>query len=187
MIICWPVKWNVERVGSMKWLRKVYRYIKGLFSSTLRLELSDVKIEKSSAPAWYLIAEGEIGVREIPANGDNARIVAYHGATNLGPSPDSVPWCSSFVNWCMREAGLLGTTRPNARSWLTWGYPMKAPELGAVAVFWRVRRDGWQGHVGFYVKTEGDYIYVLGGNQSDEVCIQAYHKSKLLGYRWPKS
>jgi hypothetical protein len=51
--------------------------------------------------------------------------------------------------------------------------------LGDVLVFKR----GAGGHVGFYVgETEGTYA-VLGGNQSDQVCITHILKERLLGAR----
>lgn len=142
-------------------------------------------VEKSLAPSWYVVAEGEIGVREVPGDGDNPRVLEYHRYTSLKATKDSVAWCSAFVNACLSWSGVKGTNSAAARSFLAWGRPQKKPELGSITIFWRVRKDGWQGHVGFFLKEQGNYIYVLGGNQSDEVNIQGYHKSKLLGYRWP--
>jgi hypothetical protein len=56
------------------------------------------------------------------------------------------------------------------------------PEIGDIAVFKRGTM-GWQGHVGFYVKNDGAYVWVLGGNQSDEVKISRYLGMDLLSYR----
>jgi len=52
-----------------------------------------------------------------------------------------------------------------------------------VAIFYRGDPGGWQGHVGLFVRIEGDSVLVLGGNQSNQVKISPYPYSRLLGYR----
>lgn len=94
--------------------------------------------------------------------------------------------CAAFTGYCLEKAGIESTKKLNARSYLDWGNTTKTPRIGDVVVFWRGKKDGWQGHVGFFVRAKGDSIYVLGGNQSDMVNIQAYPKSRLLGYRTVK-
>jgi hypothetical protein len=39
--------------------------------------------------------------------------------------------------------------------------------------------------VGFYVRTEGERVLVLGGNQANQVCVRPYATSRVLAYRWP--
>ncbi|HEX5760734.1 MAG TPA: TIGR02594 family protein [Thermoanaerobaculia bacterium] len=72
-----------------------------------------------------------------PGLADNPRIVEYHRTTSLRATDDEVPWCSAFVNWCMREAGLRGTGSAAARSWLTWGSRLATPRRGCVTVLRR--------------------------------------------------
>lgn len=48
----------------------------------------------------YQIASSEIGEKESRSS-DNGRILQYHDATTLNASEDEVPWCASFVNWCL--------------------------------------------------------------------------------------
>ena len=47
--------------------------------------------------------------------------------------------------------------------------------------------QGWQGHVGFYLKTQiingVEYYLILGGNQSSRVSIKAYRSNNALGIR----
>ncbi|WP_226573946.1 C40 family peptidase [Acuticoccus sediminis] len=53
-------------------------------------------------------------------------------------------------------------------------------------MFWRGKRDGWQGHGGFDAgRAKNGDILVLGGNQGDAVSIRPYSANQLLGYRWP--
>ncbi len=79
---------------------------------------------------------------------------------------DETAWCAAFVGSC-----------------LDFGSPTAKPKLGDLVVFWRGNKNGWQGHVGFYLNEHKGYIYTLGGNQSDSVCVKKYPKTKVLGYR----
>ena len=54
-------------------------------------------------PKWLEIALKEVGVSEIKG-GENKRILEYHASTTLKAKEDEIPWCSSFVNWCMVQA-----------------------------------------------------------------------------------
>ena len=42
------------------------------------------------------------------------------------------------------------------------------------------------GHVGFYVAEDATAYHVLGGNQSNKVCITRVAKDRLLAARRPK-
>ncbi len=139
-------------------------------------------------PTWMHFARQELarGVKEIQGSKHHHRILMYHLSTTLGATTDETPWCSAFANWCLQKAGLQGTNRANARSWLDWGVSLQTPRPGAVTVFWRESKDSWKGHVGFFVRKSGSRIYVLGGNQGDAVSIRSYPASRLLDYRWSK-
>lgn len=131
----------------------------------------------------YELAKTKIGVKEIKGRNHNEFIVKFHQATTLKSTDDETPWCSSFVNWCCQMVGIKGTQSAAARSWLNWGEEIKKPYEGCIVIFQR-GNSSWQGHVGFFVKDNGDNtIDVLGGNQSNAVNISAYSKNKLLGYR----
>lgn len=146
--------------------------------------VSELRSVVSDLPAWYRVARSEMdsGVREIVGEKNNPRIVEYHKATDLNASDDETAWCSAFVNWCMLTVGVARTNKANARSWLNWGKALKEPVEGCVVVFER-GTEPWQGHVGFFVRFEGDQVLCLGGNQSNEINISSYPKSKVLGYR----
>jgi len=131
--------------------------------------------------AWE-IALSQYGEKE-RRGGENNVILKYFSEIGFPEiKEDEVPWCSAFVNWCVMKAGLPITKNLAARSWLGWGKKVMVPEIGDIAVF-RRGTTGWQGHVGFYVKNDGFYVWVLGGNQSDEVRISKYPGTELLGYR----
>jgi uncharacterized protein (TIGR02594 family) len=137
---------------------------------------------------WMQYAFQEFGTPEYAGKRHNPRILAYHAAAG-GAGRDEVAWCSAFANWCMKQAGITGTWKPNARSWLNWGdvIPLAAPIYGCVAVFSRPP-EAWMGHVGFFVGSRGGRFCVLGGNQgptAGAVCLKEYPLDRLLGFRWP--
>ena len=139
-------------------------------------------------PEWMQVAERELarGVREIPGPEHNRRILAYHNSTSFRGTSDEIPWCSSFVNWCLQQTGREGTRSAAARSWLTYGTALDDPEYGAIVVLARGKNPA-QGHVGFYTDRRPDgYLLLLGGNQSDSVSIAAFPVERVLSYRWPK-
>jgi uncharacterized protein (TIGR02594 family) len=137
---------------------------------------------------WMEHAFGELGIREVRGERDSRRIQEYLATVNLRHAHDETPWCSAFANWVMKQAGIQGTGRANARSWLTWGESdacLVRPFFGAVTILWRGQRNGWQGHVAFYVGEWQGKLSLLGGNQNNKVCIKEYDASRVLGYRWP--
>ena len=144
--------------------------------------------EDRNLPEWYLIAKKEMaeGVKEIRGSEHNPRVLEYHSATSLKATDDETPWCSSFVNWCVKQAGLKGTNSAAARSWLNWGAELDSPKEGCIVVLSR-GNNPWQGHVGFFVDVREGKILILGGNQSNEVNISYYSGSRLLSYRWPEA
>ena len=134
---------------------------------------------------WMPIALSELGQAEVPGPASNTRILEYQRSTELDKDiapNDAIPWCSDLVNWCVEKAGLGGTNSAAARSWLNWGKAIKKPRRGCVAVFSRGKTGG---HVGFYVKQKAPLIWVLGGNQANNVSIASYDAGRLLGYRVP--
>lgn len=135
-------------------------------------------------------ADREIGVAETPGPQSSQRVVDYLRAGGAAETSDSVAWCSYFVIWVAKAANAeVGGATGAARSWLTVGEPVEAPLPGDVVIMWRDRRDGWTGHVGFYVGETPDTVLVLGGNQGriGEVNISKFPKTQVLGYRRLKS
>jgi uncharacterized protein (TIGR02594 family) len=63
---------------------------------------------------------------------------------------------------------------------------LNMPVYGCVVVLSRDDPGGWKGHVGFYLRHDTNAVYLLGGNQLDEVRELAYPVGDVLGYRWPE-
>lgn len=134
---------------------------------------------------WMTIAEAEIGVRTFSHGNSNPRITEYHQNTNIEGYDDKAAWCSSFLNWVFEQSGYRGTSSALARSWLEWGTALTSPLPSCVVILERENPNGWQGHVGLFLRIEGDQIFLLGGNQLDEVREHSYPVSSVIGYRWP--
>ena len=87
----------------------------------------------------------------------------------------------------MEESGITSTKSAVARSWLGWGRAVETPYRGCIVIL-STSDSKWQGHVGFFIGNDPkdtDKIWVLGGNQSDRVCIDHYPRERVLGYRVP--
>lgn len=149
-----------------------------------------IPVASPDAP-WMAIAMREIGQSEVAGGQHNSRIVEYHATTTLRATRDETAWCASFVNWCLKQAGIAGTNSAAAASWLNWGKPVNA-RVGAVTVIFNsgaanssLSTSG--NHVAFLAQDSGTHFVLLGGNQSDQVKISRYPKSswQLKGHRWP--
>lgn len=147
----------------------------------------------AEAPAWMAIAESELGQHEIAGSRHNPRILAYHATTSLAATTDEVAWCSSFVNWVMRQAGHVGTNSAAAASWINWGKSTD-PRYGAITVIKKngaghdARTGSTSGfHVGFFLRSDGTHFELLGGNQSDSVKVSRFSHGgyTIRAYRWP--
>lgn len=126
----------------------------------------------------------EYGKVEIPGSKHSAHILEYFA--EIGHSwvkDDETPWCAAFVNWVLKECNIKGTGKLNARSFLTLGTLITDPKVGDIVVLWRGSKTAAEGHVGFFITERDGLIYILGGNQSDKVCVSAYPKTQLLAYR----
>jgi len=134
----------------------------------------------SNYELFYKKASEEIGEKEFIGLKNNQRILDYHAATDLNSNQDATPWCSSFVCWVIEQCGVRSTRDAWARSYLNWGKKLKEPVKGCIVV---MKRGSDSGHVGFFHDQDEDYIYILGGNQNDSVCIKAYQKTNFLGFR----
>lgn len=131
-----------------------------------------------TVPRWITEARRFLGKREGAADLDKA----------LGLKAKEISWCGAFVGMVIATSlpkEPLPANPLGARNWMKAGTGLGGPQVGAIAVFWRGTRDGWQGHVGLVVGHDKTHVHVLGGNQSDSVSIARVAKDRLLGYRWP--
>lgn len=145
----------------------------------------------SANTPWMTIAANEKGQLEVPGSLHNPRIVEYHAATSLQATNDETPWCSSFVNWCLKQASINGTNSATAASWVSWGQAASS-QYGAIIVIYKPSAANSSltssgNHVGFLVEETATHYKILGGNQSDQVKESKFPKSswQLKAMRWP--
>lgn len=108
----------------------------------------------------------------------------------IGVDPVRIEWCAAFTNAILEESRIPSNKDHKyaltARAFLQWGESVDEPVMGDVVVFPR-GKEGWQGHVGFYVKQQKIdgvlYYYILGGNQNNSVTVKLYRADKALGIR----
>jgi uncharacterized protein (TIGR02594 family) len=142
------------------------------------------------------IAALEFGTGEVPGPLNNPRIAQYQTSIpGTGAGGDEVPWCSSFIHWCVKQH--TGKAQPgidaSARSWRNWGQAAPKTDTvapGCVAVLWRradgadagktaaqIASKGASGHVALlaepYTQTDKQ-ITLLGGNQGNRVSKASY-------------
>lgn len=134
----------------------------------------------------FSIALSQIGIREIVGSKHNPEVLKYF--SEIGHEwvkDDETAWCSAFWNWVVSKAGKKGSGKLNARSWLDTGVAvsLEDAQIGDTVVLWRKSPKDWRGHVGGYVRHDKNFIYLLGGNQSNSVSIRAYPRHRLLSIR----
>lgn len=129
------------------------------------------------------IAFQEYGEKDIVGIKNNPRIIQYF--KDIGQKwviNDDTAWCACFVNWVLMKAGKTGTGSLAARSFLKYGKITSTPEIGDIVVLWRITKDSEFGHVGFFIKQDANKVWLLGGNQQDEVNITAFDRTRVLEY-----
>lgn len=138
---------------------------------------------------WIVHARRVLGLHEVNHNRALKDWLKSDGHA-LG-DPSVFPWCGDFVETAIRlglpDERFRGDLAANpywALNWRQFGQPTE-PTFGAVAA---VRRNGG-GHVGFIVGEDEQSYYLLGGNQSNTVCIAAKIKSRFTAasFRWPST
>lgn len=133
------------------------------------------------------IAKRYLGTKEIPGPKSNSRILAWLRRVVAAVKSEDTSWCSAFANNCAEESGYERTGSLVARSWLNVGekIPLEQARPGDVIILWRVSPSSWEGHVAFldhYAAKRG-LVYLLGGNQGNEVNITAFPASRVIGVR----
>lgn len=131
------------------------------------------------------IAMSQYLVKEFTGSKHNPEVLKYFDEIgHAWVDDDETPWCAAFMNWCAMKAGLQGSGKLDAKSFLKIGDDVtSSPQCGDVVILHRGDPSGWKGHVGIYVTQKDGMVYLLGGNQGDTVCIAPYAANRILGIR----
>lgn len=141
----------------------------------------------TSGLVWYKEALRLMGTREGPGNANNQVILDWAADLDIAYPEDSIAWCGLFVAHCVGSTlpdEVLPSNPLGARDWAAFGKACN-PVMGSILVFWRKSLQSGLGHVGFYYGEDATTYYVLGGNQSDKVCVARVSKDRFLKARQP--
>jgi uncharacterized protein (TIGR02594 family) len=152
--------------------------------------LAIIPTNQKRAP-WMEIAVGEAKRWAGKKEDEITKESNYHKLLKTGLKTlvgNSNPWCASFVNWCLKQAGYPPTAAPaSSQSFKRDKHYVliDKPLYGAIAVFTDKKHPG-RGHVGFlYALDEKGGPIILGGNQSDAINFESGFSMKLSGYYVP--
>ena len=142
-------------------------------------------LKKVTSPQILVQALKLVGTKEIVGVKNSETIMDW--AKELGLEKiytnDEIAWCGLFMAIVCKKAGLeMPFTAKDslwALNWNKFGTAQKTAMLGDILTF---KRNGG-GHVGIYVGEDATCYHVLGGNQSNMVCITRIEKSRCAGIR----
>ena len=135
-----------------------------------------------AGPQILIQARNLIGTKEIVGTINSKVILGWAKELGLAKiyTNDEIAWCGLFVAYCAYKSGLEVVIDPLwALNWNKFGTAQKIAMLGDVLTF---KRNGG-GHVGLYVGEDTTCYHVLGGNQSNMVCITRIEKTRCSGIR----
>lgn len=136
---------------------------------------------------WFKEASRLVGTKERAGEASNPVILDWASGRGIPYQGDDIPWCGLFVAHCIASTLDREPIPPNflsARSWERFGIKTD-PTAGALMIFWRKSLHSGLGHVGFYAGEDDTAYRILGGNQSNAVCISWIMKDRLTEARWP--
>lgn len=149
------------------------------------------------------------GLKEVDGPGSNPKILEM---INRWGDPSVVDdskyaWCAIFLMQVAWDLGITIDVTPAARSFLNVGkiiayrlqesngtylsgpdalYFTEAPQPGDIMVSWRESITSWKGHATLFVNwTDESEMYYrgFGGNQKNQVGVNIYATSTVLGTR----
>lgn len=152
------------------------------------------------SPAYLIEALKDIGIQEWVLDHKTRKkrsnpVVEQFMLKSVGYKANmmTTPWCAYWIGAKLEDAGIPCSKSGMARSYLKWGNKIDhksdgAWKVGDIVVTWRGRRnDGITGHIFFLLSWDDARVYGLGGNQGDQVSIQAFPRSKIIGIRRARS
>ena len=142
-------------------------------------------LNAESSPQILVQAKMLLGTKEVVGNIHSNIIMGW--AKDLGLekiyTADEIAWCGLFMAQVCKRAGVETNLTPKeslwALNWSKFGTKQPVAMLGDILTF---KRNGG-GHVGMYVGEDDTCYHILGGNQSNMVCITRVEKARLNSIR----
>lgn len=142
-------------------------------------------------PRWLTLARKEIGVKEIVGQKHEPKVLQYGKDAKVPDfSTDEIAWCAWFVGAMLERSGIHGTHSALAKSYSSaeWGTNLGLGGLrqGAIVVLNTPGRPAWSGHVGILDAWNSSHVWLIGGNQSNQVSRASFLRSRIHAVKWPK-
>jgi uncharacterized protein (TIGR02594 family) len=137
-------------------------------------------------PKYFQEAERLLGLKEISGKGTAKEITSLWSDAGMPEiKDDETPWCAAFANGCLVRGNKPSTKSGLARSFL---FPenkdkyeqLSKPEKYCIGIMKR-GNSSWSGHVGFVTDFDDKYVWMLGGNQGNQVSIAKFPRSSFKG------
>ena len=147
--------------------------------------MSYAYLNEENSPQILVQAKMLLGTKEIVGTVNNKSIMGWAKGLGLEKiyTSDEIAWCGLFMLEVCKRAGVDSNLTPKqalwALSWSKFGTKQSVAMLGDVLTF--KRKTG--GHVGIYVGEDDLCYHILGGNQSNMVCVTRIEKSRLNSIR----
>lgn len=155
-----------------------------LLRATPGSPLAQVASPTEKMPPWMHEMYRRMGLHETR---DNTVLSTWLRIGRYLGDPAKLPWCGDAIETCIVKT-LPNEPVPNnpfwAQSWAQFGVNAGAPVVGSIGV---IRWTASSGHVGIVAGVNGSNINLLGGNQSNEINIRSFPRSKFIAFRWPVS
>lgn len=141
--------------------------------------------------ALMAVAMSQLGNKEIVGHKHEPEVMKYYDEIgHEWVDNDELPWCAAFMNWVCLHAlvpMVEKSQRLRARAFEGWGEGVykNDPMQGDVVVLWRDSKVSSFGHVGLLVgwSPDGDSVYLLGGNQANQVKVAKYPANRITAIR----
>lgn len=147
--------------------------------------MSYAYLNEENSPQILVQAKMLLGTKEIVGTVNNKVIMGWAKGLGLEKiyTSDEIAWCGLFMAEVCKRAGVESNLTPKdslwALNWSKFGTKQSVAMLGDVLTF--KRKTG--GHVGIYVGEDDLCYHILGGNQSNMVCVTRIEKSRLNSIR----
>lgn len=147
--------------------------------------MSYAYLNEENSPQILVQAKMLLGTREIVGTVNSKTIMSWAKGLGLEKiyTSDEIAWCGLFMAEVCKRAGVDSNLKPKdslwALNWSKFGTKQSVAMLGDVLTF--KRKTG--GHVGIYVGEDDVCYHILGGNQSNMVCVTRIEKSRLNSIR----
>lgn len=124
-----------------------------------------------------------LGISEIAGDKSNLVIDGMFKAVGFAGFTDDIAWCTAYVGAVLKSLGLDYLKSLHARDYADYGCATGEPIPGSVVVLWRDSEDSQNGHIGFFIAMDADNVWILGGNQNNQVTIQKYSRKRVISFR----